>query len=70
MGLKRVYLHYDGELVDCFRFIAIDGIASVREVYRFPAGPWRIENGIVSFECAVKNILVLSIVINKIELMD
>ena len=36
---------YDGELVDGFWFIEIDGIASVREVYRFPAGRVRIENG-------------------------
>nr|VXZ91980.1 Uncharacterised protein [Klebsiella pneumoniae] len=36
---KTTYLadRYDGELVDGFWFIEIDGIVSVRELYRFPA---------------------------------
>ncbi len=37
---KTTYLadRYDGELVDGFWFIEIDGIVSVRELYRFPGG--------------------------------
>ncbi|EGS1687023.1 TPA: phage repressor protein [Enterobacter cloacae] len=61
---------YDGELVDGFWFIEIDGIASVREVYRFPAGRVRIENGKASFECAVKDVKVLGKIISKTEFMD
>ncbi|MEI2603007.1 helix-turn-helix domain-containing protein [Erwinia aphidicola] len=42
---KTTYLadRYDGELVDGFWFIEIDGIVSVRELYRFPSGRVRIE---------------------------
>lgn len=61
---------YDGELVDGFWFIEIDGIASVREVYRFPAGRVRIENGKASFECAVADVKVLGKIISKTEFMD
>ncbi|CAH3872098.1 MULTISPECIES: phage repressor protein CI [Enterobacter cloacae complex] len=61
---------YDGELVDGFWFIEIDGIASVREVYRFPAGRVRIENGKASFECAVTDVKVLGKIISKTEFMD
>lgn len=69
---KATYMadSYDGELVDGFWFIEIDGIASVREVYRFPGGRVRIENGKASFECAVKDIKVLGKVISKTEFMD
>lgn len=69
---KTTYMadSYDGELVDGFWFIEIDGIASVREVYRFPAGRVRIENGKASFECDVKDVKVLGKVISKTEFMD
>lgn len=69
---KTTYMadSYDGELVDGFWFIEIDGIASVREVYRFPAGRVRIENGKASFECAVKDVKVLGKIISKTEFMD
>lgn len=64
---KTTYLadRYDGELVDGMWFIEIDGIASVRELYRFPGGRVRIENGKASFECFVKDIVVLGKIVSK-----
>lgn len=64
---KTTYLadRYDGELVDGMWFIEIDGIASVRELYRFPGGRVRIENGKASFECFVKDIVVLGKIFSK-----
>ncbi|WP_320157527.1 phage repressor protein CI [Klebsiella michiganensis] len=64
---KTTYLvdRYDGELVDGIWFIEIDGIASVRELYRFPGGRVRIENGKASFECFVKDIVVLGKIFSK-----
>ncbi|HBW8900319.1 phage repressor protein CI [Klebsiella pneumoniae] len=64
---KTTYLadRYDGELVDGLWFIEIDGIASVRELYRFPGGRVRIENGKASFECFVKDIVVLGKIVSK-----
>lgn len=69
---KTTYMadSYDGELVDGFWFIEIDGIVSVREVYRFPAGRVRIENGKASFECAVTDVRVMGKVISKTEFLD
>lgn len=69
---KTTYLvdSYEGELVDGFWFIEIDGIASVREIYRFPAGRIRVENGKASFECSVSEIKVLGKVISKTEFME
>lgn len=64
---KTTYLadRYDGELVDGFWFIEIDGIVSVRELYRFPGGRVRIENGKASFECALDDIKILGKIINR-----
>ena len=69
---KTTYLadSYEGELVDGFWFIEIDGITSVRELYRFPAGRVRIENGKASFECSVSEIKVLGKVISKTEFVE
>lgn len=69
---KTTYLadSYEGELVDGFWFIEIDGITSVRELYRFPAGRIRIENGKASFECSVSEIKVLGKVISKTEFVE
>lgn len=66
---KTSYLadSYDGELVDGFWFIEIDGIVSVRELYRFPAGRVRIENGKASFECQADDIKILGKVISRTE---
>lgn len=64
---KTTYLadRYDGELVDGFWFIEIDGIVSVRELYRFPGGRVRIENGKASFECPLDDIKILGKIINR-----
>lgn len=66
---KTSYLadSYDGELVDGYWFIEIDGISSVREIYRFPGGRVRIENGKASFECNASDIKVLGKIITKTE---
>jgi len=66
---KTSYLadSYDGELVDGYWFIEIDGISSVREVYRFPGGRVRIENGKASFECNASDVKVLGKIITKTE---
>lgn len=58
---------YDGELVDGVWFIEIDGISSVRQIYRFPAGRARIENGRASFDCHISEIKVLGKIITKTE---
>lgn len=64
---KTTYLadSYDGELVDGLWFIEIDGIASVRELYRFPARRVRIENGKASFECQLDDIKILGKIISQ-----
>lgn len=69
---KTTYLadSYEGELVDGTWFIEIDGIASVRELYRFPAGRVRIENGKASFECLASDIKVLGKIISKTEFLS
>lgn len=66
---KITYLadYYDGELVDGYWLIEIDGVVSVREVYRFPAGRVRIENGKASFECQINDVKVLGKIISKTE---
>lgn len=69
---KSTYLadSYNGELVDGVWFIEIDGIASVRELYRFPAGRVRVENGKASFECQTVDIKILGKIISKTELLS
>jgi len=66
---KTTYMvdSYNGELVDGFWFIEIDSIVSVRELYRFPGGRVRIENGKASFECLIDDIKVLGKIISKTE---
>ncbi|MEQ4939292.1 phage repressor protein, partial [Proteus terrae] len=68
---KTTYLAdcYDGELVDGFWFIEIDGIVSVRELYRFPGGRVRVENGKASFECKIDDIKILGKIITRTESM-
>lgn len=68
---KTTYLadRYDGELVDGFWFIEIDGIVSVRELYRFPGGRVRVENGKASFECKIDDIKILGKIITRTESM-
>lgn len=68
---KTTYLadRYDGELVDGFWFIEIDGIVSVRELYRFPGGRVRVENGKASFECQIEDIKILGKIISQTNLL-
>lgn len=68
---KITYLadSYDGELVDGFWFVKIDGIVSVRELYRFPGGRVRIENGKASFECQIDDIHILGKIISQTKLL-
>lgn len=61
---------YEGEIVDGFWLVEIDNLISIREIYRFPGGKLRIENGKASFECAASEIKVLGKVISKTEFMD
>lgn len=58
---------YEGEIVDGFWLVEIDNLTSIREIYRFPGGQLRIENGKASFECAASEIKVLGKIISKTE---
>ncbi len=68
---KTTYLadSYNGDLVDGFWFIEIDGIVSVRELYRFPGGRVRIENGKASFECQIEEIKILGKIISQTKIL-
>lgn len=61
---------YEGEIVDGYWLVEIDNLISIREIYRFPGGKLRIENGKASFECTASEINVLGKVISKTEFMD
>lgn len=63
---NSVYLvdSHDGEINDGWWLIEMDGLTSVREVFRFPGGRIRIENGRASFECQSQDIKVLGKVIS------
>lgn len=67
---RYVVDHFDGEINDGLWLIEFDGLVSVRELYRFPGGRVRIENGKASFECAVAEIKLLGKVISKTEFME
>jgi len=56
---------HTGEINDGWWLIEIDGLVSVREVFRFPGGRVRIENGRASFECQAHDIKVLGKVISR-----
>lgn len=58
---------YEGEINDGWWVIEIDGLFSIREIFRFPGGRIRIENGKASFECQAKDIKVFGKVILKTE---
>lgn len=58
---------YEGEITDGLWLVQIDGLVSIREIYRFPAGRIRIENGKASFECDASDVKVLGKVISKTE---
>ncbi|EPU6747084.1 phage repressor protein CI [Salmonella enterica subsp. enterica serovar Bergen] len=61
---------FSGELVDGFWLIEMDGVVSVREMYRLPGGRVRVENGKASFECNASDVNVLGQVTGKTEFMD
>lgn len=58
---------YDGEITDGLWLVQIDGLVSIREIYRFPGGRIRIENGKASFECDASDVKVLGKVVSKTE---
>lgn len=61
---------YEGEVVDGYWLVEIDNLISIREIYRFPGGRLRIENGKASFECSAAEIKVLGKVISKTEFIE
>ncbi|HCI5728773.1 TPA: phage repressor protein CI [Klebsiella variicola subsp. variicola] len=61
---------YEGDITDGLWLVEIDGLVSVREVYRFPGGRVRIENGKASFECDVSEIKILGKIITKTEIVS
>lgn len=61
---------YEGEVTDGLWLIEFDKLASVREIYRFPGGRVRIENGKASFECGASDVKVLGKIITKTEFID
>ncbi|HCQ8260109.1 TPA: phage repressor protein CI [Klebsiella pneumoniae] len=58
---------HEGEINDGWWVIEIDGLYSIREIFRFPGGRIRVENGKASFECQVQDIKVFGKVILKTE---
>lgn len=56
-----------GEINDGWWVIEIDGLYSIREIFRFPGGRIRVENGKASFECQAQDIKVFGKVILKTE---
>jgi len=60
---------YQGDITDGIWLVDIDGIVSIREVYRFPGGKIRIENGKASFECDASEVKVLGKIFSKTEFL-
>ncbi|GJL39752.1 phage repressor protein [Enterobacter asburiae] len=58
---------HEGEINDGWWVIEIDGLYSIREIFRFPGGRIRVENGKASFECQAQDIKVFGKVILKTE---
>ncbi|MGF6236839.1 phage repressor protein C with HTH and peptisase S24 domain [Leclercia sp. 1548] len=69
-GVIWIIDDFSGELVDGFWLIEMDGVTSIREMYRLPGGKVRVENGKASFECNAADVNVLGKVIGKTEFMD
>jgi hypothetical protein len=61
---------YAGEINDGVWLIEIDGLVSVRKVYRFPDGKFRTENGKASFESNASGITVLVKVVSQTKFME
>jgi len=55
------------EITDGLWLIEIDKLISVKELYRFPGGRIRVENGKASFECKADDIKVLGKVVARTE---
>lgn len=55
------------EVTDGLWLIEIDNLVSVKELYRFPGGRIRVENGKASFECKAEDIKVLGKVVARTE---
>lgn len=55
------------EITDGLWLIEIDKLISVKELYRFPGGRIRVENGKASFECKADDIKVLGKVLARTE---
>ncbi|HBQ5833524.1 TPA: phage repressor protein CI [Klebsiella pneumoniae] len=58
---------HEGEINDGWWVIEIDGLYSIREIFRFPGGRIRVENGKASFECQARDIKVFGKVFLKTE---
>ncbi len=57
----------EAEVTDGLWLIEIDGLVSVKELYRFPGGRIRVENGKASFECKAEEIKMLGKVVARTE---
>ncbi|WP_312081527.1 phage repressor protein CI [Pantoea septica] len=55
------------EVTDGLWLIDIDGLISIKEVYRLPGKKLRVENGPASFDCAPDDINVLGRIVSKTE---
>ena len=64
---SSLYLIDEGEINDGWWVIEIDGLYSIREIFRFPGGRIRVENGKASFECQAHDIKVFGKVFLKTE---
>lgn len=69
-GLIWIVDSYFGEAVDGVWLIKIDGLISVREVYRLPGERLRVEKGKTTFECDINDIAVIGKIIGKTEFMN
>ena len=61
---------YHGKVTDGLWLVDIDGIVSVREIYRLPGGRIKVENGKASFECDASEVKVLGKVVTRTEVLD
>lgn len=61
---------FAGEITDGIWLIELDGLMSIKQVYRLPGGRLRVENGPASFECFVSDIKVTGKVVSSTEFMD
>lgn len=55
------------DVTDGFWLIDIDGLVSVKELFRLPGKKIRVENGPASFDCSPDDIIILGKVVSKTE---